>query len=92
MSPLCGRGGVHPHALSSGCMSPLCGQGGVHPRALPSGFAARSTAARPELAELAEFQLSRLLTVPGGVSALSWESGRRRGTERRCETEAHGCS
>lgn len=82
MSPLCGQGGVHPCALSSGCMSPLCGQGGVHLRALPSCFATCSTAARPELAELAEFQLSHLLAVPGGVSALSWGSGREEGDRK----------
>lgn len=52
-------------------MSPLCGQGRVHPCTLSSCFATRSTAARSELAELAEFQLSHLLAVPGGVSALS---------------------
>lgn len=63
-------------------MSPLCGQGSIHPRALSSGFAARSTAARPELAELAEFQLSHLLAVPGGVSALSWGGGREEGDRK----------
>lgn len=52
-------------------MSPLYGQGRVHPCTLSSCFATRSTAARSELAELAEFQLSHLLAVPGGVSALS---------------------
>lgn len=52
-------------------MSPLCGQGRVRPRALSSCFATCSTAARSELAELAEFQLPHLLAVPGGVSALS---------------------
>lgn len=51
-------------------MSPLCGQGGVLPHALSSRFATSSTAARFELAELAEFQLFHLLAVPGGVSAL----------------------
>lgn len=63
-------------------MSPLCGQGRVHPRALSSRFATRSTAARSELAELAELQLSHLLAVPGGVSALSWESRREGGGQK----------
>lgn len=63
-------------------MSPLCGQGRVHPCALSSCFATRSTAARSELAELAEFQLSHLLAVPGGVSALSWESRREGGGQK----------
>lgn len=63
-------------------MSPLCGQGRVHPCALSSCFATRSTAAGSELAELAEFQLSHLLAVPGGVSALSWESRREGGGQK----------
>lgn len=44
--------------------------GSVLPWAPSSRFATSSTAARFELAELAEFQLLDLLTVPGGVSAL----------------------
>lgn len=51
-------------------MSPLCGQGAVPPWAPPSRFATSPTAARFELAELAEFQLFHLLAVPGGISAL----------------------
>lgn len=54
-------------------MSPLCSQGRVLPCALSSRFATSSTAARLELAELAEFQLFHLLAVPGGISALHWE-------------------
>lgn len=65
-------------------MSPLCGQGGVLPCALSSRFATGSTAARLELAELAEFELFHLLAVPGGIPALHWErrAGWGKGTER----------
>lgn len=52
-------------------MSPLW-PGWILPWALSSRFATSSTAARLELAELAEFQLFHLLAVPGGVSALHW--------------------
>lgn len=48
----------------------MCGQGRVLPCALSSRFATSSTAARLELAELAEFQLFHLLAVPGGIAAL----------------------
>jgi hypothetical protein len=51
-------------------VSPLCGQGRALPRALSSRFATSPTAARFELAELAEFQLFHLLAVSGDVSAL----------------------
>lgn len=60
--------------------------GWSRPRALSSCFAASSTAARFELAELAEFQLFHLLAIPGGVSAFHWERRRGVGTERRRET------
>lgn len=51
--------------------------GSVLPWAPSSRFATSSTAARFELAELAEFKLLDLLTVPGGVSALHWERGQK---------------
>lgn len=57
-------------------MSPLCGQGGVPLWAPSSRFATGPTAARFELAELAEFQLLHLLAVPGGVPAFHWEGDR----------------
>lgn len=51
-------------------MSPLCSQGRVLSHALSSRFATSSTAARFVLTELAEFQLFRVLAVPGGIPAL----------------------
>lgn len=53
-------------------MSPLCSQGRVLSHALSSRFATSSTAARFVLTELAEFQLFRVLAVPGGIPALHW--------------------